>query len=682
MKKILILAGTTEGRMLSEKLEEAGINHIVSVASEYGETMMGEAELRTVRTGKLDENAMALYLKEAGFSEGDFLVDATHPYAKEVTENAKSVSEKIGLTYLRVAREKVDIPYSDRISIFETVEQCAEALRNIKEPILITTGSNKLETYAEILSAETLKDTYVRVIPSIESIEKCKNTGFEESHIIALQGPFSTELNVALINQYGIRHLVTKESGKAGGFVEKIEAAESCGISTYVISRPEEEGMTISDAAKMLISDSDCRSVTTEESGNIELILAGAGMGDKSSMTEEVIEAVNKADAVFGAKRLLDGIQNKDCYNLFRAEDVLEVISNHPEYKKNIVLFSGDSGFYSGSKSFIRDMETSLKKSDLKVSVLPGISSVSYLASKLGESYEDAGIYSLHGRFSKENMNEILWNIKYREKAFVLFSGMQDVKSLAKGMKDRGIEGHLTLGINLSSEDEELVTISPDEAENLEKSGSIIGFIRNASHEKKPLIPYFKDEDFIRDNTPITKEVIRHESIRRLDLREGDLVFDIGGGTGSVSIEIGSLHPSVRVVTIEKKSERAEILRQNIANHHTDNVRVIEGDASEVLRNKISDVMEGKSKPDAVFIGGSSGELEEIIGIISKTGTGIRFVVNAVTIETIQETERVLEKLNPKNRRAVQIGVSNLTEVGDYHMFRSENPVMIYSFEL
>ena len=405
-------------------------------------------------------------------------------------------------------------------------------------------------------------------------------------------------------------------------------------------------------------------------------------MGDKSSMTEEVIEAVNKADAVFGAKRLLDGIQNKDCYNLFRAEDVLEVISNHPEYKKNIVLFSGDSGFYSGSKSFIRDMETSLKKSDLKVSVLPGISSVSYLASKLGESYEDAGIYSLHGRFSKENLNEILWNIKYREKAFVLFSGMQDVKSLAKGMKDRGIEGHLTLGINLSSEDEELVTISPDEAENLEKSGSIIGFIRNASHEKKPLIPYFKDEDFIRDNTPITKEVIRHESIRRLELREGNLVFDIGGGTGSVSIEIGSLHPSVRVVTIEKKSERAEILRQNIANHHTDNVRVIEGDASEVLRNKISDVMEGKSKPDAVFIGGSSGELEEIIGIISKTGTGIRFVVNAVTIETIQETERVLEKLNPKNRRAVQIGVSNLTEVGDYHMFRSENPVMIYSFEL
>ena len=178
MKKILILAGTTEGRILSDKLEKTGIKHIVSVASEYGETMMGEADFRTVRIGKLDENAMKLYLEEEGFSDGDFLVDATHPYAKEVTENARNVAEKMGLNYLRAAREKVDIPDSDRISVYENVEQCAKALKNVKEPILITTGSNKIETYAETLSAEALKDTYLRVIPSLESIEKCKNAGF------------------------------------------------------------------------------------------------------------------------------------------------------------------------------------------------------------------------------------------------------------------------------------------------------------------------------------------------------------------------------------------------------------------------------------------------------------------------------------------------------------------------
>ena len=128
MSKILILAGTTEGRVLSDKLEEAGINHIVSVASEYGETMLGEGEFRTIRIGKLDEDAMTLYLEGEGFSEGDFLVDATHPYAKEVTENAGKVAEKMGLKYLRVKRDRVDIPVSENIHIFKSVDLCAEAL--------------------------------------------------------------------------------------------------------------------------------------------------------------------------------------------------------------------------------------------------------------------------------------------------------------------------------------------------------------------------------------------------------------------------------------------------------------------------------------------------------------------------------------------------------------------------
>lgn len=708
MKKILILAGTTEGRMLSDKLETVGIKHIVSVASEYGETIMGDAGTRTIQTGKMDENAMALYLEDEGFMQGDYLIDATHPYAKEVTENARRVAEKMGLKYLRVAREKVVIPDSDKISIFESVEQCAEALdeafKEVKEPVLLTTGSNKLETYAEILSAETIKNTFVRVIPSLESIEKCKNIGFEESHIIALQGPFSVELNVALIKQYGIRHLVTKESGKAGGFAEKIEAAEKCGISAYVISRPEEDGMKFSEVEELILSEFDLEdnSKSDSEKNVVELILAGAGMGEKSSMTEEVLEAVDQADAVFGAKRLLKDIQDKECYSLFRAEDVMEVISSHPEYKKVVILFSGDSGFYSGAKTFLMDMNNSegyeqpgdmksekmgsntlrFKGICFKISVLPGISSVAYLAARLGESYENAGIYSLHGRFSKENLYEILWNIKYREKSFVLFSGAQDVNSLAKGMKEHLIQGEITLGISLSSKDEEIVTLSTDEAEVVEKTGSIIGFIHNLNPERRPLIPYFSDEEFLRDNTPITKEVIRHESIRRLELREGDLVFDIGGGTGSVAIEIGSLHPSLRVLSVEKKRERVETLRRNIENHHADNVQVIEGDATEVLREKIKDLMRDRTKPDAVFIGGSGGEMRDIISIISKMGTGIRFVINAVTLETIQETEKVLEEFEPKNRRAVQIGVSNLADVGDYHMFRAENPVMIYSFEL
>ena len=677
MKKLLILAGTTEGRLLSDKLEKAGIKHIVSVASEYGETMLEEAEARTVRIGRLDENAMAAFLKSEGFTKGDLLVDATHPYAREVSENARNVAGQMELTLLRVARDRSDIPVSDRVRIYSSIEQCALELKDVKEPVLLTTGSNNLEIYADILSEETLKKTYVRVIPSLESIEKCKAHGFEESHIIALQGPFGVELNEALIKQYGIKHLVTKESGKAGGFSEKLEAAERCGISIYVIARPEQEdGLELGEVERLILSE-----FHVEEKSEAEIILAGAGMGDKNSMTEEVIEAVKSADAVFGAGRLLNGlsavtgVSEKAVYDMYRAEDILEVITAHPDYKKVVVLFSVFFSFYSGAKAFIRS-------TDHKVSVLPGISSVSFLAARLGVSYEDAGIYSLHGRFSRENLNEILWNIRYREKAFILFSGAEDVSALAHGMKEWGIDAGLMLGINLASHNEEIIKLSISEVERFEKNGSIIGFIHNMAPGRRPLIPYFYDEDFVRDNTPITKEVIRHESIRRLNLREGDLVFDIGGGTGSVAIEMASLHPSLRVVTMEKKKERVEILKQNIEKHKAGNIKVLEGDAAELLRNGLGSAMDGRTKPDAVFIGGSGGELSEIISLISEMGKGTRFVINAVTMETIKEIGTVLDRFAPKKWEAVQIGVSNLTEVGDYHMFRSENPIMIYSFEL
>ena len=667
MKKILILAGTTEGRMLSDKMESAGIKHIVSVTSEYGETMMGEGENRTLKVGKMDENAMTCFLEKEGFEEGDYLVDATHPFAKEASLNAKNVAAKMKLSYLRVVRDSVEIPDSDSVLVYDSMENCAEALKDINEPIILTTGSKGLEEYAGWVSKETLSNTYVRVIPSIESFEKCKAAGIDESHIVALQGPFSLDLNKALLSQYKIRHLVTKESGKAGGFAEKLKAALECGATIHVISRPEEtEGMGLAETERILLSE-----FANDNLG--EIILAGVGMGDRLSMTREVEEAIKSADVIFGAGRLLEGIQAEYKFDKYLADDVMGILRQHPEFRKAVVLFSGDSGFYSGARKFNIKVNSDFKG---KVTVLPGVSSVAYLASRLEVSYDDAFIYSLHGRFSKETLNEALWNIRYSEKSFILFSGASDVSALATEMNNRGITGEITLGINLSSASEEIVKLSVEAAMDFNEMGSIIGYVHNMKAEKRPLIPFFRDDDFIRDKTPMTKEVIRHESIRRLGICEGDMIYDIGGGTGSVAIEIAGLHPTVKVVTIEVKDDRAVIIRQNAAKHHMDNLQVITGDACEVLRR------EDMPKPDAVFIGGSGGKLKEIMDVLSGKGSGIRFVINAVTIETIMEVEELLNKLEPRNLRAIQIGVNNLENIGRYHMFRAENPVVIYSFEL
>ena len=216
----------------------------------------------------MDESLMEDYLKSESFSEGDYIIDATHPYATEVSQNARRVASDMNLNYLRVVRERVEIPDSDSIYIYESMEQCAAELNNLvsdkksmdldesydlkvlkesggfkdligskdmnysndsdyskfseysndfnypNEGILLTTGSKELECYIRLVSKDILKNTYVRILPSLESFERCKELGIEESHIIALQGPFGMELNAALFKQYHIRHLVTKESGK------------------------------------------------------------------------------------------------------------------------------------------------------------------------------------------------------------------------------------------------------------------------------------------------------------------------------------------------------------------------------------------------------------------------------------------------------------------------------------
>jgi len=689
MKKIFVLSGTTEGRMYSDALERAGVRHIVSVASEYGKSMMEDANYRTIHVGRMDESAMENFLKENDFEAGDTLVDATHPYATEVSSNAKIVSERMGLSYLRIKREKTDLTKYRNVKIYDSAEACSKALSECADNILLTFGSKEIEVYANTVSEKTLQNTYVRVLPTVESMEKCIAFGISESHILALQGPFDEALNEAILRQFGIRHLITKESGKEGGFEEKIKACEKLGVITHVIARPEEEsGVSVAEALQITgfgneLNDGNNLTETDEGSsasmdsdglGENEklIILAGAGMGSRENLTAEVTNAAESADVLFGAKRLTEIFEKTDGYPYFRAAEVLDTLKKHPEYKKAVVLFSGDSGFYSGAKAFTED----LKELDFdgKVKALPGISSVSYLAAKCFVSYEDASIYSLHGRFSEEALYELGDIISHSAKTFVLFSNAAEVQRLAGEMERRKIDGELVLGISLSSDKERIVIFNAEDAKDFRAEGSITGLVRNFAPEKKVIIPMLSDSDFLREKVPMTKEVIRHESIRRLGLKEGDLVYDIGGGTGSVAIEAALLHPSLRMVTIEKKEDAIALLRKNAELHGAKNVRILEGDASELLQDL--------EKPDCVFIGGSGGKLKEIVRTLTGKGEGIRFVLNAVTMETIKEAEAVLEEYAVSDYTAEQISVSSVDSVGAYHMLKAQNPVMIYSFTI
>lgn len=237
--KAVIFSGTTEGRELSLALAAEGIDVVVSVASEVGAEEQGSAEGITVARGLLDETGIRQLIRGA-----DVVVDATHPYAVLVTENIRRAAEQEGVRRLRLIRERSRAEAEGASGLIRYAQTAAEAAQAAAERggnVLLTTGSKDLPVYGEHLDPEHL---FPRVLPLVSSIESCEAAGIPHRNIIAVQGPFSQALNEAVLRDYHIDVMVTKESGAAGGFAEKIRACQTAGIPAIVIRRPEEEGLS------------------------------------------------------------------------------------------------------------------------------------------------------------------------------------------------------------------------------------------------------------------------------------------------------------------------------------------------------------------------------------------------------------------------------------------------------
>ena len=242
--KIVIFGGTSEGRELSNELAKAGADVLVSVASEVGVEEQGAAEGVAVEWGVKDEDGIRGMIRGA-----DLVIDATHPFAVVVTDNIRNAAEKEDVERLRLLRgesaaaagkdgAQADIRYA------KDPQDAARLAAETGGRVLLTTGSKDLGIYAAAIDPEML---YPRVLPLVASIEACEEAGIPHRNIIAVQGPFSEELNKAVIRDYRTEVMVTKDSGAAGGFPEKIRAAQECRIPVIVIMRPEEEGLSFDE---------------------------------------------------------------------------------------------------------------------------------------------------------------------------------------------------------------------------------------------------------------------------------------------------------------------------------------------------------------------------------------------------------------------------------------------------
>lgn len=225
------MAGTSDGKKLALRLRNLGWPVLVTVTSAYGEAL-AQAEGLAVHTGALDAEGLSALIRSAGAT---VLVDATHPYASQASLNAIAAANAAGVPYLRFERPLSALEDS-RAEVFETVEGLCEAVGRETGNVLLTLGSNLLEPFGRLTNRDRL---YARLLPVPALVEKCIGFGFRPDHLLAMQGPFSEAFNTALIRQWQITVLVTKDSAGPGGFDEKLAAARHTGIRLFVLGRPQ-----------------------------------------------------------------------------------------------------------------------------------------------------------------------------------------------------------------------------------------------------------------------------------------------------------------------------------------------------------------------------------------------------------------------------------------------------------
>lgn len=247
-KKLVIFAGTAEGRMLAEfvsKMPFAG-QCIFSVATEYGSELISEYPGITVHEGRMDENAIRKFLTEQSC---EAVIDSTHPYAKEVTCNIREAAGECGVEYIRLLRREI-CHEGENIITLSSMGELSRYINQHDGRFFVTTGSKELHLLKSVDDKERL---VVRVLPSVESINLCKDAEIPSKNIVAMQGPFTAEMNLATLAQYNCDYLVTKSTGKPGGFDDKLQCCED-GYKLVVIERPlEEEGLSLEQCKKKVV---------------------------------------------------------------------------------------------------------------------------------------------------------------------------------------------------------------------------------------------------------------------------------------------------------------------------------------------------------------------------------------------------------------------------------------------
>lgn len=665
---LLLFGGTKEGRELAEELAGYDLSLYYSAATEYGGKLPEHPGLH-IHTGRMEEEEMERYMKAHAI---DHVVDATHPYAVYVTENIRKACKKQNIPYMRVQRSVYFEP-EDGMVVVPDISGAVEYLSHTKGRIFLTIGSNHLKEFQRLPDYQ--ERCYARVLSTKEVMDLCSSIGFSGKNLCCMQGPFSTELNLAQFRMTDARYLVTKASGKNGGFTEKIQAAKEAGMTVVVIGKPEEkaeepglceEEYTKEKALLFLVGKYH---LTLQK----EAVLLGIGPGGTDQFTVEAYKALSRCQAVIGASRMIEackevleetGQEEEKCYvACYKKEEILAWMGEHPQYKKIVIAYSGDPGFYSGAKG----MEAVLSRPpyDYRVKMISGIPSPVYFLGRIGVPWEQVSFRSIHGK-------EILVAdaLRKEKKICLLLSDGEDGQRIADTLCKYGYEDtRMVLGEKLSYREERITEQKAKDYKSPAGVGklALLYLERPEKAEKEEKVPL--DERIIRSRVPMTKEEVRYVSLGKLALEKDCIVYDIGAGTGSVSIACALSGKPSAIYALEKKEEAVKLLLQNVRCFHTDSIHVVPGEAR--------DTMEDLPAPTHAFIGGSGGNLLVILKKLVEKNPSIRIVVNAVTQETVSLVLEAIREGIVREEDWVTIQTARSRKAGGYHMMSGENPVTV-----
>ena len=404
---------------------------------------------------------------------------------------------------------------------------------------------------------------------------------------------------------------------------------------------------------------------------NINLV--GIGLGNPNLLTKAAYKAIESSNIIIGARRILESIKedfaDKLYYIEYNTEKILEII------KENIgneiaVVFSGDISLFSGSIKLFERLNAAIEDrkvfKDCKINTFPGISSLSYLCAKTNTDISKVKILSFHGK------EELLYhNIDSNEYTFIITSKADGVKKICRKLIEFGFfELDIILGENLSYDNERITKANASKFLDMEISDLNCMIISNPDADKSISFG-LSDEVFVRDKVPITKSEVRAIIMSKLDIQTDSICYDIGAGSGSVSIEMSRLAYDGKVYAIEKNPLAVELIQKNIHNFSAENIELIHAKAPDGLDNIIN--------ADKIFIGGSGGELISMMEMIFTSKKNPTIVISAITMETIAQITDIVKIAKEKGyyTEITAINVSKSKEVGPYNMMMAQNMVFI-----